>query len=300
MTAATNPDGLTPNQPEVAPGSTLPPDEIDRLTLAFREMAARIEDQRLRTFDPVRSSPLTFEAVDHELFPLFELGVTAGRTGGTAPAAFNAANEIAVEAFLKERIRFPGMRAVVEAALAEHRPIPVREVADVLDPELSVAVDERDELVLGRREAGAERGAVAEVGRMVDGANDPGVGGGELVGQDPRPVPRAVVHRDDLEGFRERRQRIERFGDQPLDVRLLVVGWEEERQARDMRGRWHQLAQRRGHAPAPRWRMTRASMLGSNPPIGSVTYRWAMPAMSSGSTRITYTGRWGRLLSITS
>jgi FeS assembly SUF system protein len=32
VTAATNPDGFTPNQPEVAPGSTLPPDEIDRLT----------------------------------------------------------------------------------------------------------------------------------------------------------------------------------------------------------------------------------------------------------------------------
>ena len=60
----------------------------------------RVDDARLRTFDPVRSSPLSFEEVDRDLFPLFELGVEAGRRGGTAPAVFNAANEVAVEAFL--------------------------------------------------------------------------------------------------------------------------------------------------------------------------------------------------------
>jgi 1-deoxy-D-xylulose-5-phosphate reductoisomerase len=94
---------------------------------------ARVDDGRLRTFDPVRSSPLTFEAVDRERFPLFDLGVQAGRSGGTAPAAFNAANEVAVEAFLEERIGFPAMRTVVDAALAEHRPGPVREIGDVLE-----------------------------------------------------------------------------------------------------------------------------------------------------------------------
>jgi 1-deoxy-D-xylulose-5-phosphate reductoisomerase len=94
---------------------------------------ARVEDPRLRTFDPVRSSPLTFEALDRERFPLFELGVDAGRSGGTAPAAFNAANEVAVEAFLSEKIGFPAMRAVVADALDQHRPTPVREVGDVLE-----------------------------------------------------------------------------------------------------------------------------------------------------------------------
>jgi 1-deoxy-D-xylulose-5-phosphate reductoisomerase len=104
---------------------------------------ARVEDQRLRTFDPVRSSPLTFEAVDRERFPLFELGVAAGRRGGTAPAVFNAANEVAVEAFLKERIRFPAMRAVVEAALEDHSPAPVREVGDVLEADRAARVAAR-------------------------------------------------------------------------------------------------------------------------------------------------------------
>jgi 1-deoxy-D-xylulose-5-phosphate reductoisomerase len=77
----------------------------------------RVEDRVLRTFDPVSASPLTFEAVDHAGFPLFGLGVAAGRRGGLAPAAFNAGNEVAVEAFLAERIRFHEMAEVVAASM---------------------------------------------------------------------------------------------------------------------------------------------------------------------------------------
>jgi 1-deoxy-D-xylulose-5-phosphate reductoisomerase len=105
---------------------------------------ARVEDARLRTFDPVRSSPLTFEAVDRRLFPLFELGVEAGRTGGTAPAVFNAANEVAVEAFLAGRLRFPDMAGVVETALAQHDVDDVDDVEDVLGAD-------RDARVVARR-----------------------------------------------------------------------------------------------------------------------------------------------------
>jgi 1-deoxy-D-xylulose-5-phosphate reductoisomerase len=78
----------------------------------------RAPDPSLRGFDPVTSSPLTFEEIDHDAFPLFGLGVDAGRRGGLAPAAFNAGNEIAVEAFLEGRVSFPDMACVVEAALA--------------------------------------------------------------------------------------------------------------------------------------------------------------------------------------
>ena len=77
----------------------------------------RMPDPVLRGFDPVASSPLTFEAIDHDSFPLFGLGVGSGRRGGLAPAAFNAGNEIAVAAFLERRVSFPGMARVVEAAL---------------------------------------------------------------------------------------------------------------------------------------------------------------------------------------
>ena len=73
----------------------------------------RVEDETLRTYDPVRSSPLTFEQIDQDAFPLFGLGVEAGAKGGVVPAAYNAGNEIAVHAFLEGRIRFPEMADVV-------------------------------------------------------------------------------------------------------------------------------------------------------------------------------------------
>ncbi len=77
----------------------------------------RVPDPSLQGFDPVRSSPLTFEEIRHDAFPLFGLGVAAGRRGGVAPAAFNAGNEIAVSAFLDRRVSFPGMARVVESAV---------------------------------------------------------------------------------------------------------------------------------------------------------------------------------------
>ena len=77
----------------------------------------RVADSGLRTFNPLASSPLEFEPVDQERFPLFGLGVSAGRAGGAAPAVFNAANEVAVQAFLRRRVTFPGMARVVAAAL---------------------------------------------------------------------------------------------------------------------------------------------------------------------------------------
>jgi 1-deoxy-D-xylulose-5-phosphate reductoisomerase len=91
----------------------------------------RIGDERLRTFDPIRSSPLTFEELDGDAFPLFGLGVEAGRSGGVAPAVFNAANEVAVEAFLKERVSFPGMAQAVSAALERIGTGPVSNIDDI-------------------------------------------------------------------------------------------------------------------------------------------------------------------------
>jgi len=77
----------------------------------------RLEDRELQTFDPVKASPLVFEEVDRRTFGLFALGEQAGREGGRSPAVFNAANEVAVAAFLDERIRFPEMAEVVAEAL---------------------------------------------------------------------------------------------------------------------------------------------------------------------------------------
>lgn len=81
---------------------------------------ARVADSGIRRFDPVAAGPLTFETIRRQSFPAFDLGLAAGREGGTTPAAFNAANEEAVTAFLESRIPFGRISGVIEQALSRH------------------------------------------------------------------------------------------------------------------------------------------------------------------------------------
>lgn len=70
-----------------------------------------------------------FEAPDIETFRCLALAYEAGRRGDTYPAALNAANEVAVSAFLDSRLEFLGIPAVVERVLEEHEPgVPTLEV----------------------------------------------------------------------------------------------------------------------------------------------------------------------------
>jgi 1-deoxy-D-xylulose-5-phosphate reductoisomerase len=93
----------------------------------------RVADSGTRRFDPVAGGMLTFEAVDGERFPAFRLGIEAGRTGGTAPAVFNAANEIAVAGFLDELFPFGELAGVIEEALTAQDIRPVDSLETVLD-----------------------------------------------------------------------------------------------------------------------------------------------------------------------
>jgi len=79
----------------------------------------RVADTGVPPFNPLACSPLTFERVAVERFPAFALGVQAGRTGGVAPAVFNAANEAAVALFLEGRIQFNDIGVAIAAALDE-------------------------------------------------------------------------------------------------------------------------------------------------------------------------------------
>ena len=69
---------------------------------------ARLPDTGVRRFDPVAAGPLTFEPVRREIFRALDAGVAAGRSAGTAPAVFNAANEVAVAASSTGRRRSAG------------------------------------------------------------------------------------------------------------------------------------------------------------------------------------------------
>ena len=66
------------------------------------------------------SRVLTFESPDVERFPALALARAAGEAGGTAPAVFNAANEVAVELFLESRIPFPDIPALCAQVLDVH------------------------------------------------------------------------------------------------------------------------------------------------------------------------------------
>jgi len=85
----------------------------------------RLPDDGTRQFDPVSAGSLTFQPVDETRFGAFRLGVEAGRTGGTAPAVYNAANEVAVAAFLANDLPFCAIPDVIDAALQVHAPVPV-------------------------------------------------------------------------------------------------------------------------------------------------------------------------------
>jgi 1-deoxy-D-xylulose-5-phosphate reductoisomerase len=76
---------------------------------------------------------LTFELPDEERFPALKLAYRAVEEGGTMPAVLNAANEIAVEAFLRDKISFPKIPQIIEQAMDCHRVKEINTVQDSLD-----------------------------------------------------------------------------------------------------------------------------------------------------------------------
>jgi 1-deoxy-D-xylulose-5-phosphate reductoisomerase len=76
---------------------------------------------------------LKFEPVDPEAFPLLGLARKAGELGGTYPCAFNAANEVAVAAFLDGRLPFLGVAEVVEETLEQSTGAPARDLDELIE-----------------------------------------------------------------------------------------------------------------------------------------------------------------------
>ena len=97
-------------------------------TLAWPD---RIESPSPR-LDPVCLGSLTFESPNPAKFPALALARDVIRAGGAAPVVMNAANEVAVAAFLDRRIRFLDIVAVVEETLAAMEPVALRDLEDVV------------------------------------------------------------------------------------------------------------------------------------------------------------------------
>jgi 1-deoxy-D-xylulose-5-phosphate reductoisomerase len=79
------------------------------------------------------SLTLTFEEPDAETFPMLALAREAGEKGGTFPCTYNAANEVAVAAFLDGRLSFLDIPAVVGDALAQADGAPARDIDDLVE-----------------------------------------------------------------------------------------------------------------------------------------------------------------------
>jgi 1-deoxy-D-xylulose-5-phosphate reductoisomerase len=97
--------------------------------LTYPERAATA----LPELDLAAGLTLEFEAPDLETFPLLALARRAGEEGGTYPCVFNAANEVAVTAFLAGRLPFLGIAEIVEEALGLAEGAPARDLDDLVD-----------------------------------------------------------------------------------------------------------------------------------------------------------------------
>ncbi len=91
----------------------------------------------VRRLDLVALGQLGFEATDRATFACLDLAYAALRAGGSAPATLNAANEEAVSAFLDGRLPFLAIADVVGECLARLPAIPVRDLAGLLDGDLT-------------------------------------------------------------------------------------------------------------------------------------------------------------------
>ena len=80
---------------------------------------------------PLTERELTFEPVDHEAFPAVDLAYRVGALGLTFPAVMNAANEVAVMAFLEGKIPLPRIVQIVQTIVDEHEPASIVSVVNI-------------------------------------------------------------------------------------------------------------------------------------------------------------------------
>ena len=71
--------------------------------------------------DLIKNNNLTFEEADRKVFKGIDLAYRAGRTGDTMPTVFNASNEVAVELFMKKKIKFLDIYRIIEEAMNSHQ-----------------------------------------------------------------------------------------------------------------------------------------------------------------------------------
>ncbi|WP_432931367.1 1-deoxy-D-xylulose-5-phosphate reductoisomerase [Microbispora sp. CA-135349] len=129
-----HPQSIIHSMVEFTDGSTVaqasPPDM--RLPISLALAYPERVPGAARPVDWTAAHTWTFEPLDDEAFPSVALARHVGALGGTAPAVYNAANEVCVEAFLKGALPFLGIVDTVERVVAAHTPGPAASVEEVL------------------------------------------------------------------------------------------------------------------------------------------------------------------------
>jgi len=100
-----------------------------RIPIAYGLSWPQRIDSGVSSLDLMKIAQLDFEPLDHDKFPCLTLASQAIAAGGTVPVALNAANEVAVAAFLDGRLSFTGIYRLVDAVLQQYQ----GQVADSVD-----------------------------------------------------------------------------------------------------------------------------------------------------------------------
>jgi 1-deoxy-D-xylulose-5-phosphate reductoisomerase len=130
-----HPQSLVHGLVQLADGAMLahlgPPDM--RIAISYALHGGESVQLPIAALDLAAIGELSFEAVDLDAFPCLRLAGEAAREGGTAPCVLNAANEIAVHAFLEGRLRFLEISEVIERTLVDLGSEPVLSFESLYD-----------------------------------------------------------------------------------------------------------------------------------------------------------------------
>jgi 1-deoxy-D-xylulose-5-phosphate reductoisomerase len=130
-----HPQSLVHGLIQMADGAMLahlgPPDM--RIAISYALHEGESEPAGVAPLDLATIGRLSFEPVDLDAFPCLRLAREAAQAGGTAPCVLNAANEVAVHAFLNGRLPFVGIPRVIEETLAQLDAAPVRAFESLYD-----------------------------------------------------------------------------------------------------------------------------------------------------------------------
>jgi len=108
----------------------------------------------VESLDIVRAGRLDFEAPDLERFPFLNLARSAAEVGGTAPAALNAANEVAVSAFLNGQLAFVDIPWVIGQVMSQHSVRSATSLEDVMTADAWARLESRSAIAVAQRSAG--------------------------------------------------------------------------------------------------------------------------------------------------